>query len=308
MGRDAPPHSPPGSRRRDARRACDGSGGGPSAIGGAPRRDRGDRHRPRRSSGMRTRARPSRASSEPGTGAPRRSRSSTGSRFLARFIPEWAGVRCRPQRDPYHRFTVDAHLTSTLRAMARSLAGEGAADDPVQAEAVKQISDPDPILLGALLHDIGKNGEGGHVPVGARVVGSILDRMGVEPNVRDLVRFMVAQHLLLPDTATRRDLSDENIDPRRRRGGRILRATGGAVSARQGRCGGDRPRRLDPVAAHPDPGAGGEGPARPRSWRDGHRARGGAHRPGRPGPRPPRRESPIRTSTGSSGGCPARTS
>jgi [protein-PII] uridylyltransferase len=131
--------------------------------------------------------------------------------LLARFIPEWAGVRCRPQRDPYHRFTVDAHLSSTLRAMARSLAGEGAADDPVQAEAVKQISDPDPILLGALLHDIGKNGEGGHVPVGARVVRSILDRMGVEPKVRDLVGFMVAHHLLLPDTATRRDLSDENM-------------------------------------------------------------------------------------------------
>ncbi|MBA3363306.1 MAG: ACT domain-containing protein, partial [Actinobacteria bacterium] len=131
--------------------------------------------------------------------------------LLARFIPEWAGVRCRPQRDPYHRFTVDMHLTSTLRAMARSLAGEGAADDAVQAEAVKQLSDPDPILLGALLHDIGKNGEGGHVPVGTRIVGSILDRMGVEPNVRDLVRFMVAHHLLLPDTATRRDLSDENM-------------------------------------------------------------------------------------------------
>jgi [protein-PII] uridylyltransferase len=131
--------------------------------------------------------------------------------LLVRYIPEWAGVRCRPQRDPYHRFTVDAHLTGSLRAMARSLAGEGAADDPVQAEAVKQISDPDPILLGALLHDIGKNGEGGHVPVGTRIVESILDRMGVDANVRDLVRFMVAHHLLLPDTATRRDLSDENL-------------------------------------------------------------------------------------------------
>jgi len=129
---------------------------------------------------------------------------------LARFVPEWADVRCRPQRDPYHRFTVDAHLTSSLRGMARIL-GEEEADDPVQAEAVKQISDPDPLLLGALLHDIGKNGEGGHVPVGTRIVESILDRMGLDTPGRDLVRFMVAQHLLLPDTATRRDLSDENL-------------------------------------------------------------------------------------------------
>jgi [protein-PII] uridylyltransferase len=131
--------------------------------------------------------------------------------LLARFIPEWAEVRCRPQRDPYHRFTVDAHLTSSLRAMARILAGEGSDDDPVQAEAVKQVSEFDAVLIGALLHDIGKNGEGGHVPVGTRVVGSILDRMGAEPPTRDLVRFMVESHLLLADTATRRDLSDENL-------------------------------------------------------------------------------------------------
>jgi [protein-PII] uridylyltransferase len=136
--------------------------------------------------------------------------------ILAAFVPEWTDIRCRPQRDPYHRFTVDAHLTTSLRAMGRLLGGTGAGEDPVQAEAVRQLSEDgggrrDAVLLGALLHDIGKNGEGGHVAVGSRVVTSILDRMGVGSPDRDLVRFMVERHLLLPDTATRRDLSDENL-------------------------------------------------------------------------------------------------
>ncbi len=133
--------------------------------------------------------------------------------LLVRFLPGWADVRCRPQRDPYHRFTVDAHLTSSLQAMSRLLAGDGANDDPVQAEAMRQVVDHDrhALLLGALLHDIGKNGEGGHVAVGERVVTSILERMGVDPAAGDLVRFLVARHLLLPDTATRRDLSDEDL-------------------------------------------------------------------------------------------------
>jgi [protein-PII] uridylyltransferase len=134
--------------------------------------------------------------------------------ILAAFVPEWADVRCRPQRDPYHRLTVDAHLSASLRSMGRLLAGTDA-DDPVQVEAVRQVSEDgwtrDAVLLGALLHDIGKNGEGGHVSVGARVAASILDRMGMAPDVRDLARFMVERHLLLPDTATRRDLSDENL-------------------------------------------------------------------------------------------------
>ena len=129
---------------------------------------------------------------------------------LSRLLPAWADVRCRPQRDPYHRYTVDAHLTATLRAMGRILDRE-TDDDPVQAEAVKQVSDRDALLLGALLHDVGKTGEGGHVAVGRRVIDPILRRIGVREDTASLVRFMVAEHLLLPDTATRRDLSDEDL-------------------------------------------------------------------------------------------------
>jgi [protein-PII] uridylyltransferase len=131
--------------------------------------------------------------------------------LLARILPEWAGVRCRPQRDPYHRFTVDVHLLDALGRMGEMLAGDVPADDPVAAEAVKQIGDPDALLLGTLLHDIGKNGEGGHVAVGERVARSALDRMGVAGGTRDLALFMVAHHLLLPNTATRRDLTDGDL-------------------------------------------------------------------------------------------------
>ena len=131
--------------------------------------------------------------------------------LLERFLPVWREVRCRPQRDPYHRYTVDAHLTNTLRAMSGILAGEGAVEDPVQAEAVRQVADPDALLLGALLHDIGKTGEGHHVVVGERVARSILDRIGIDGVSAELVRFLVSRHLLLPDTATRRDLTDENL-------------------------------------------------------------------------------------------------
>ena len=131
--------------------------------------------------------------------------------LLGRFLPEWRDVRCRPQRDPYHRFTVDAHLTATLRRMSEFLAGVGDDEDPVQAEAAGQVVDRDALLLGALLHDIGKIGEGGHVAVGVRTVDAILERTGIDGELAERVRFLVEQHLLLSDTATRRDLTDENL-------------------------------------------------------------------------------------------------
>lgn len=141
--------------------------------------------------------------------------------LLGRFLPEWRPVRCRPQRDPYHRFTVDVHLMQAWSSMGRMLddaeRGDPAATrsgedvDGVAIEAAKLVEDRDALLLGALLHDIGKTGEGPHVPIGARVAERLCDRMGLDPGTRKLVRFMVQHHLLLPDTATRRDLGDEDL-------------------------------------------------------------------------------------------------
>ncbi len=130
--------------------------------------------------------------------------------LLARLIPEWVDVRCRPQRDPYHRYTVDVHLLRAFDRMSRALAGSDA-DDPLEVVSADHIDERDGALLGALLHDIGKNGEGGHVLVGDRVAATILARMDVEASTGELARFMVAEHLLLPDTATRRDLGDDDL-------------------------------------------------------------------------------------------------
>ena len=41
--------------------------------------------------------------------------------LLGRYVPAWTAVRCRPQRDPYHRSTVDAHLVATAGRMAAML-------------------------------------------------------------------------------------------------------------------------------------------------------------------------------------------
>ncbi|MGZ5290211.1 MAG: [protein-PII] uridylyltransferase family protein [Actinomycetota bacterium] len=130
--------------------------------------------------------------------------------LLARFLPAWAAVRCRPQRDPYHRYTVDTHLTSALTGMSSMLAAPDP-DDPVERDAVEETTDPDALRLGALLHDIGKTGEGGHVPIGTRIADETLASMGLPDPTRELASFMVAHHLLLPDTATRRDLTDEDL-------------------------------------------------------------------------------------------------
>ena len=110
-----------------------------------------------------------------------------------RYLPEWEPVRNRPQRNAYHRFTVDRHLVETAA---------GAAD--LQA----RVSRPDLLLLGALLHDIGKGRGGDHTEAGIQVVTTMGPRLGLRQSDVDTLVAMVRHHLLLPDVATRRDLDD----------------------------------------------------------------------------------------------------
>ena len=126
---------------------------------------------------------------------------------LTRFLPEWADIRCRPQRDPFHTFTVDVHLIRATAEAARLLTRRRAT--PLHGR--RRPSPPEPLLLGAFLHDAGKVGRGEHVAVGVQVANRCSPRMGVEGDTAATIRFLVLNHLLLADTATRRDLSDPEL-------------------------------------------------------------------------------------------------
>jgi [protein-PII] uridylyltransferase len=114
-------------------------------------------------------------------------------RLFERYVPEWAAVRNKPQRNPYHRFTVDRHL---LEACANA------------AELAHRVDRPDLLLVGTLLHDLGKGYPGDHTEAGMGVAAHVADRMGFAPDDRDVLVSLVELHLLLPDVATRRDLDD----------------------------------------------------------------------------------------------------
>lgn len=129
-----------------------------------------------------------------------------------RLFPEWGVVRDLPPRDRAHTWTVDRHLVECVARASR---------------LTTRVARPDLLLLGALLHDIGKGrresprtGATGNITLGDRrsddhsVVGAALTeqigrRLGLWSADVATLRMMVRHHLLLPHTATRRDLDDE---------------------------------------------------------------------------------------------------
>ncbi len=114
--------------------------------------------------------------------------------LIVKVLPEWEPNRSRPQRNAYHRYTVDRHLWQTV-ANAAALAD--------------RVSRPDLLVLGALFHDIGKGYPGDHTEVGVKMFAAIGVRMGLSVQDIDIVTMLIQHHLLLPDIATRRDLSDD---------------------------------------------------------------------------------------------------
>ncbi|MCT4354163.1 [protein-PII] uridylyltransferase [Streptomyces sp. Je 1-79] len=113
--------------------------------------------------------------------------------LVTRLLPDWERVRCRPQRNPVHTWTVDRHLVETaVRA----------------ASLTRRVGRPDLLLVAALLHDIGKGWPGDHSVAGETIARDVATRIGFDRADVAVIATVVRHHLLLVETATRRDLDD----------------------------------------------------------------------------------------------------
>ncbi|MEV0258413.1 [protein-PII] uridylyltransferase [Streptomyces sp. NPDC050732] len=113
--------------------------------------------------------------------------------LINRLLPDWERVRCRPQRNAVHTWTVDRHLVETaVRAAALT----------------RRVGRPDLLLVAALLHDIGKGWPGDHSVAGETIARDVAARIGFDTADVAVIACLVRHHLLLVETATRRDLDD----------------------------------------------------------------------------------------------------
>jgi len=127
---------------------------------------------------------------------------------LGRFIPEFDALTCFVQHEYYHRYTADYHTLNSILELDRIFA----VAEPITLkyrEALHECANPTLVYLTLLLHDIGKaEGIRGHSESGARLAGPILDRLGVAPDERSLVLFVIKNHLAMARFWQKHDLDD----------------------------------------------------------------------------------------------------
>lgn len=137
------------------------------------------------------------------TGLPQALRSMYETGVLEWLIPPFARIRNLTQFNQYHHFTVDEH---TMKAMDEIVAFEN--DPSPVGSAYQEIRHRATLHLAMLMHDVGKGFEGDHSIVGEQLCEEIGVRLQMAANKKTMMMFLVRWHLIMPDIAYLRDITD----------------------------------------------------------------------------------------------------
>ncbi|HEV8583888.1 MAG TPA: [protein-PII] uridylyltransferase [Methylomirabilota bacterium] len=127
--------------------------------------------------------------------------------LLGRYLPEWDGLTCLVQYDVYHKFTADQHSLLAVEHLEALAPGQSAESEGAAA-VFNEVDKPELLMLGMLLHDIGKARGHGHVAKGIPLIRELTARLGLPPEDAGSVEFLVAHHLTMSHIAQRRDIDD----------------------------------------------------------------------------------------------------
>ncbi len=128
--------------------------------------------------------------------------------ILGRFIPEFGKIIALMQFDRYHYFTVDEHIIRCIDLLNKLETGALQDDAPISSETMATITARTPLFVALLLHDICKGRGGRHADLGGELALVLCPRFGLNGEDTNLVSWLVHEHLLMSDTAFRRNLND----------------------------------------------------------------------------------------------------
>ena len=128
--------------------------------------------------------------------------------FLGRYIPDWARIIGQMQFDTYHVFTVDEHTIEAVRVLNALERGDLADIAPIASGLAGDMHSRRALYTAVLLHDIAKGRGGDHSELGAEIALDIGPALGLSAEETEMVSWLVLHHLLLSQTAFKRDIDD----------------------------------------------------------------------------------------------------
>jgi [protein-PII] uridylyltransferase len=127
---------------------------------------------------------------------------------LGAFIPEFEPVVAMMQFNVYHHYTVDEHIIQCISILAQIERRELVEELPVASAILEAGVNRKILYIALFLHDIGKGRPEDHSILGAQIARRVCPRLGLTAEETETVEWLVRYHLLMSDTAQKRDIGD----------------------------------------------------------------------------------------------------
>ena len=128
--------------------------------------------------------------------------------LLGRFIPDFGRIVAQMQHGMYHVYTTDEHTIRAIGMLHQIEQGRLVDELPLATELMPKVLSRAELYLAVFLHDIGKGRGGDHATIGARIAERLGPRLGLSAESTETVAWLVQHHLLMSETAFKRDLED----------------------------------------------------------------------------------------------------
>ena len=125
--------------------------------------------------------------------------------LLGAIFPELNEIACRATRDFYHKYTIDEHTLLTVRNAERLLS------NPRFGPILREVHEPELLVLSLLYHDVGKARDGDHSIVGAEMAAAMSRRLALDEDAAQAIDFLIRHHLKMSRIAFRRDTEEPEV-------------------------------------------------------------------------------------------------
>jgi [protein-PII] uridylyltransferase len=128
--------------------------------------------------------------------------------LLVLLFKEFHAIDSLVIRDYYHRYTVDEHSLVTIDNL-HSLASKSGDHDGRFRDILSTLEHPDLLYLSLLFHDVGKGlSNENHVDGSLEAIKGVFEALRLDSFGREMVTFLIANHLRMSATLLRRDIFD----------------------------------------------------------------------------------------------------
>lgn len=129
-------------------------------------------------------------------------------RVFGKFVTDFGRIVGQMQYDMYHSYTVDEHTIIALGNLHQIERGDLKEIAPVASDVIHKVLSRRALFVATFLHDVAKGRGGDHSVLGERVAKRLCPRFGMSEEETETVAWLVRAHLIMSNTAFKRDLND----------------------------------------------------------------------------------------------------